>query len=129
MKNQTEIGRRELFRKLAGSAGAVAMAAGLPGSAASAVAAVSSPPAGDQRSPLQSSSDSATVRVILADGTTAQWLAVTNGGLTVGGTTTINTAPPGINKSIIKAAITAIVAAGGPQLAPQQVTLLGGKTS
>jgi hypothetical protein len=125
MKNQTGIGRRELFRKLAGSAGAVAIAAALPGS----VAAVSSPPAGDQRSPLQSSSDSATVRVILADGTTVQWLAVTNGGLTVGGQTTISTAPPGLNKSIILGAIRAIVAAGGPQLTGQQVTLFGGKTS
>jgi hypothetical protein len=133
MKEGTGIGRRELFRKLAGSAGAVAMAAALPGSAASAVAAVSSPPmaseTGDQRSPLQSSSDSATVRVILADGTTVQWLAVTNGGLTVGGTTTISSAPPGLNKSIILGAIRAIVAAGGPQLTGQQVTLFGGKAT
>jgi hypothetical protein len=117
MKTQTEIGRRELFRKLAGSAGAVAMAAALPGAAAFA-----------QDAPA-SSSDSATVRVILANGTVVQWLAVTNGGLTVGGTTTITTAPPGLNKSIILGAIQAIVAAGGPHLTGQQVTLFGGKTT
>src|SRR5690242_255838 len=112
MKNQTGIGRRELFRRLAGCAAALA----LPASSALA-----------QQSPA-SSSDSATVRIILADGTTVQWLAVTNGGMTVGGTTTISSAFPGINKSTILAAIAAIEAAGGPKLTTQQVTLLGGRT-
>lgn len=118
MKNQTGIGRRELFRKLAGSAGAAALAAALPGATAALA----------QDAPA-STSGHATVRVILADGTTVQWLAVTDGGLTAGGSTTIRPAPPGLNRSIILGAIAAIVAAGGPQLAPQQVTLLGGRVA
>lgn len=114
MRDQVGIGRRELFRKLAGSAGAAALVA-IPG------AAVPQTPA--------PGSGSATVRVILANGTTVQWLAVTDGGLTVGGSTMISTEPPGLNKSIVQGAITAIVKAGGPQLTPEQLTLLGGKSS
>ena len=116
MKNQTQIGRRELFRKLAGSAGAAALAAAIPGAAALAQDA----PAGG--SPV------ATVRVILADGSNVQWLAVTNGGLTVGGSTAIPATSTKLNPAIVQAAIAAIVAAGGPQIAAQNVTLLGGKS-
>lgn len=114
MKNQTGIGRRELFKKLASSAGAASIAAAIPGSAA-----LAETPA--------SSSGTATVRVILADGTTVQWLAVTNGGMTVGGQTAIGANNSELNAAIIKAAIAAIVAAGGPQLSYRQVTLLGGQ--
>lgn len=115
MEKQTGIGRRELFRKLASSAGAVGIAAAMPGSAAFA------------ENPA-SISGRATVRVILADGTSVQWLAVTDGGLTVGGATAIPAGPSGLNASIVKAAIAAIVAAGGPQLPWQNVVLLGGKS-
>lgn len=115
MKTQTGIGRRELFKRLASSAGAASLAAALPASAR-----------GSEESPA-SNSGSATVRVILADGTSVQWLAVTNGGLTVGGATTIGANNSQLNAAIIKAAIAAIVAAGGPQLSWTQVTLLGGK--
>lgn len=115
MKNQSGIGRRELFNRLARSAGAAGIAAAMPGSAALA------------ENPAVTSG-SATVRVILADGTTVQWLAVTNGGLTVGGKTAIGANNSTLNASIVKAAIAAIVAAGGPQLSWMQVTLLGGKS-
>lgn len=118
MKNPPGIGRRELFRKLAGSAGAAALAA-IPRAAV----------AQETPTPGSGSAGSATVRVILANGTTVQWLAVTSGGLTVGGTTTISTGPPGLNKRIVQGAITAIVNAGGPHLTSEQVTLLGGKSS
>jgi len=117
MKNQTEIGRRELFRKLAGSAGAVAVTAALSGSAALA-----------QESPA-SSTGSATVRVILADGATVQWLAVTNAGMTAGGSTAITTGAASLNTRIVTNAIAAIQAAGGGLLSAQNVVLLGGKAS
>ena len=78
MKTQFTIARRELFKKLAGAAGAMGLAALMP----SAEAAESEPPA--------TSSGSATVRVILSTGTNVQWMAVTSGGLTAGGQTTIN---------------------------------------
>jgi len=113
MKSQPGIRRREVFRKLASSAGAVAVAAAVPGSAAFA------------QDPA-SSSGRATVRVILADGNTVQWLGVTNGGLTVGGATAIIAGRSGLNASIVKEAIAAIVAAGGPRLSGQNVILLGG---
>ncbi len=71
-------------------------------------------------------SGSATVRTILADGISVQWLAVTDGGLTVGGKTTISGSSRGLNNAIITAAVAAIVAAGGPQLTRSQVTLFGG---
>jgi hypothetical protein len=116
MKNQSAIGRRELLRKLAGSAGAMAVAAGIP----DATAAFAQTPA--------SSSETATVRVILADGSNVQWLAVTNGGLTVGGSTAIPVSSTKLNPAIIQAAIAAIVAAGGPQISAANVTLLGGKS-
>jgi hypothetical protein len=116
MKKQTAIGRRQLFHKLAGSAGAAALAAAIP----AATAAFAQDPA--------SSSETATVRVILADGATVQWLAVTSGGLTVGGETTIPSPPTGLNPVILKAAIAAIVAAGGPQIPGENITLLGGRT-
>lgn len=115
MKNLLTIGRRELFQKLASSISAIGLAALIPESAV-ALAENSATGAG-----------SATVRVIIADGTSVQWLAVTDGGLTVGGKTTISPVGPGLNNSIVKAAIAAIIAAGGPQLSSKQITLLGGK--
>ena len=102
MKKQTEIGRRELFRKLAGSAGAAALAAAIPGSAAAALA---------QDAPA-TGTGSATVRVILADGATVQWLAVTNAGMTVGGSTAITSGSTSLNTRIVTNAIAAIQAAG-----------------
>ena len=118
MKKQSEIGRRELFRKLAGSAGAAALAAAIPGSAGTALA---------QDAPA-TSAGSATVRVILADGATVQWLAVTNAGLTVGGATAITTGATSLNTRIVTNAIAAIQAAGGGLLSAQNVVLLGGKS-
>src|SRR5258706_14630704 len=117
MKNQLGIARRDLFKKLVSSAGALGLAALIP---ASASAEVESPATG---------TGSATVRVILADGTTVQWMAVTNGSLTVGGKTTIvpRAGAKALNASIVKAAIMAIVAAGGPKLSATQVTLFGGQ--
>lgn len=117
MKKQSGIGRRELFKKLMTSAGALGLAAMIP---ASASAEVESPASGG---------GSATVRVILADGTSVQWMAVTNGGLTVGGKTTIvvGSGAKALNASIVKAALMAIVAGGGPKLSATQVTLLGGQ--
>jgi hypothetical protein len=114
MKTQFTIARRELFKKLAGAAGAVGLAALMP----SAEAAESEPPS--------TTSSSATVRVILATGTAVQWIAVTSGSLTVGGQTTISAGGKGLNNSIVTGAIAAIVAAGGPQLTTKQVVLFGG---
>ena len=115
MKSQFQIARRDLFKKLVSSAGALGLAALIP---ASASAEVESPASGG---------GSATVRVILADGTSVQWMAVTSGGLTVGGKTPIVTGTRTLNNSIVKAALMAIVAAGGPKLSATQVTLLGGQ--
>jgi hypothetical protein len=115
VKSPFQIARRELFKKLVSSAGALGLAAMIPASAA---AEVESPASGG---------GSATVRVILADGTTVQWMAATNSGLTVGGKTTITTGTKTLNASIVKAAIMAIVAAGGPHLSATQITLLGGQ--
>ena len=114
MKKQSGIGRRELFKKLAVSAGAIGLAAALP---ASASALVEGQPSG---------TGTATVRVILSDGTSVQWMAVTSGALTVGGKTKITPGGVGLNGNIVKAAIAAIVAAGGPQLISRQVILFGG---
>jgi hypothetical protein len=111
MKSQFVIGRRELFAKLATAAGALGLSALIPASAAALVEGQAN------------SSGSATVRVILADGTSVQWMAVTSGGLTVGGKTTVGRS---LNTNIVTGAIAAIVAAGGPKLSPAQVTLLGG---
>jgi hypothetical protein len=115
MRKRSGIGRRELFKKLATSAGALGLAALIP---ASASAEVESPASGG---------GSATVRVILADGTSVQWMAVTSGGLTVGGKTPIVIGTRTLNNSIVKAALMAIVAGGGPKLSATQVTLLGGQ--
>jgi hypothetical protein len=112
MKTRFGIGRRELFGKLASAAGALGLSAVIPASAA---ALIEAPASG---------SGSATVRVILADGTSVQWMAVTSGGLTVGGKTTIGRS---LNTSIVAGAIAAIVAAGGPKLSSGQVILLGGQ--
>lgn len=115
MKPQSTIARRDLLKKLATSAAVAGMAAAVP-AAAQASEAPETPAA----------TGSATVRVILADGTSVQWLAVTDGGITVGGKTVISGKRSGLNGSIVNAAIAAIVAAGGPQLTTRQVTLFGG---
>lgn len=114
MKKQSGIGRRELFKKLAVSAGAIGFAAALP---ASASALGEAQPSG---------TGTATVRVILSDGTSVQWMAVTSGGLTVGGKTNITAGGVGLNGNILRAAIAAIVAAGGPTLTSKQIVLFGG---
>ncbi len=114
MKSQDGIGRRDLLKKLATSAAVAGIAAAVP---ASAETRAESP---------DSVSGSATVRVILADGTSVQWLAVTDGGITVGGKTVISGKASGLNGSIVNAAIAAILAGGGPQLSKRQVTLFGG---
>jgi hypothetical protein len=116
MKSQFEIARRELFKKLAGAAGAMSLAALLPSSAS----------AETEPEAASTSTGSATVRVILTTGTTVQWMAVTSGSLTVGGQTTINSGGDGLNNAIKTAAIAAIIAAGGPQLTVKQVILFGG---
>jgi lipid-binding SYLF domain-containing protein len=113
MKKQSGIGRRELFKKLAVSTGAMSLAASLPASAR----ALADDPVGLA---------SATVRVILSDGTSVQWMAVTSGGLTVGGKTSITAGAVGLNSNILKAAIAAIIAAGGPRLTSKQIVLFGG---
>jgi hypothetical protein len=64
MKKQSGIGRRELFQKLATTAGAITLAAALPASAA------------ELAENAPSGTGSATVRVILSDGTSVQWMAV-----------------------------------------------------
>jgi hypothetical protein len=66
------------------------------------------------------------VRVILATGSNVQWMAVTSGGLTVGGQTAL-TGGSTLNGNIVRAAIAAIIAAGGPKLSSAQVILLGGQ--
>lgn len=113
MKNQFAIARRELFKKLAGAAGAMGLAALIPASASAEPAATPS-------------SGSATVRIILATGSNVQWMAVTSGNLTVGGQTSL-TSSGKLNTNIVNAAITAIHAAGGPKLSSSQVILLGGQ--
>ncbi|HEY3972138.1 MAG TPA: hypothetical protein VGM18_03990 [Candidatus Sulfotelmatobacter sp.] len=113
MKNEFAIARRELFKKLVGAAGAVGLAALLPTSASAEGGAAPG-------------AVTATVRVILATGSSVQWMAVTSGGLTVGGQTAL-TAGTGLNNNIVKAAIAAIIAAGGPKLSAAQVVLLGGQ--
>lgn len=111
MKTRSGIGRRELFTKLASAAGALGLSALIPASAAALAEGQAN------------SSGGATVRVILADGTSVQWMAVTSGGMTVGGKTTVSRS---LNTSIVTGAIAAIVAAGGARLSSAQVTLLGG---
>ena len=114
MKSQNGIGRRDLLKKLATSAVVAGVAAAIPASA-EALAESSA-----------AASGSATIRVILSDGISVQWLAVTDGGITVGGKTVISGKPSGLNAAIIRQAAAAIVAAGGPQLTRNQVTLFGG---
>ena len=114
MKSQEGIGRRDLLKKLATSAVVAGVAAAIPASAET-LAESSSAATG-----------SATVRVILSDGTSVQWLAVTDAGITVGGKTVISGNPSGLNAAIVKQAIAAIVAASGQQLTRRQVTLFGG---
>ncbi len=117
MTNLSKTGRRELLRKLAGSAAVAGLAAALPRSAQAETSA---------EADTSAAAGSATVRVILADGTSVQWLAVTDGGITVGGKTVISGKASGLNGAIVNAAIAAILAAGGPQLTKRQVTLFGG---
>jgi hypothetical protein len=107
MKNRFVIGRRELFAKLASAAGVLGLAAIVPSSAT----ASNEGTVGDHP---PSNSGSATVRVILATGTTVQWTAVTSGGLTVGGQTNLTAGGVGLNNNIVTGASAAIVAAGGP---------------
>ena len=115
MKNQLNIARRDLFGKMAAVAGAIGFAGLIP---ASATAEPEAAPA---------SSAGATVRVILANATSVQWMAVTSSGQTVGGQTTL--VPGGkLNGNIVKGAIAAIIAAGGPRLTSSQVILLGGQS-
>jgi hypothetical protein len=104
MKLQLNTTRRDLFKKLAAAAGAIGLAGLIPASAVAETEAAVGTPA------------SATVRVILANATSVQWMAVTSGGLTVGGQTTI-VAGGRLNSNIVKGAISAIIAAGGPRLA------------
>jgi hypothetical protein len=103
---------------LASAAGALGLAAVIP------LSAEASAEGGEAK--RQSNSGSATVRVILATGTTVQWTAVTSGGLTVGGQTNLTAGGVGLNNNIVTGAIAAIVAAGGPKLSKTQVILLGG---
>ncbi len=117
MTNSGKTGRRELLCKLAGSAAVAGLAAALPRSAQGETSA---------QAETSSAAGSATVRVILSDGTSVQWLAVTDGGITVGGKTAISGKASGLNGAIVNQAIEAIVAAGGPQLTRSQVTLFGG---
>jgi hypothetical protein len=127
MKTPFAIGRRDLFKKLAGAAGAVGLSALMPASAAAsprASAEASTPQTGAAHS--AGSVSSATVRVILATGTAVEWTAVTSAGLTVGGQTNIAAGGVGLNTSIVNGAIASVMAAGGPHLSPKQVILLGG---
>jgi hypothetical protein len=105
--------RRELFKKLAGAAGAVGLAALIPSSA-------------EAEGGAAPSSANATVRVILSNASSVQWMAVTNGGLTVGGQTAL-VGGGKLNGSIVSAAISAVHAAGGPKLTSSQIILLGGQ--
>jgi hypothetical protein len=115
VKNQLNIARRDLFKKMGAVAGAVGLAGLLPGSASAETEAATG------------TSASATVRVILANATSVQWMAVTSAGLTVGGQTTL--VPGGkLNADIIKGAVAAIIAGGGPRLTSSQVILLGGQS-
>lgn len=113
MKTQFAVARRELFKKLAGAAGAFGLAALIPSSSAAETEATPS-------------SGSATVRIILATGSNVQWMAVTSGNLTVGGQTSLVSTGK-LNSNIVSAAISAIHAAGGPKLTSSQVILLGGQ--
>jgi hypothetical protein len=126
MKTPFAIGRRDLFKKLAGAAGAVGLSALMPASVAAsprASAEASTPQTGAHSA---GSVSSATVRVILATGTAVEWTAVTSAGLTVGGQTNIAAGGVGLNTSIVNGAIASVMAAGGPHLSPKQVILLGG---
>ncbi len=66
----------------------------------------------------------ATIRVIYVNSVSADWEAVTTGGILVAGSTPVGSG----NLQIIHDAVTAIAAAGGPLLTRRQVALFGGQT-